>query len=61
MPLAKQWTGEGRAHAGLIFTNPKRFDLASLRYPVTVIDGLREILSDQQVLDLVAVTGLQPG
>jgi hypothetical protein len=47
--LATRWTGEGRAHSGLIFTNPKRFNLATLAYPGNLITALRRFLKDPPV------------
>lgn len=49
MPLAAQWAGAGRAHTGLIFTNPKRFNRASLAYPGSVIAALGEFLTDPPI------------
>ena len=49
MPLAAQWAGAGKAHAGLIFTNPRRFNRATLAYPGNVIAALREFLTRQPV------------
>jgi hypothetical protein len=46
MPLAAQWAGAGRAHTGLIFTNPKRFNRATLAYPGNVIVALSEFLTN---------------
>lgn len=43
-PLAQQWAGEGKIHAGLIFTNPKRFNRASLAYPGNVIGALARFI-----------------
>lgn len=45
MPLAAELAGAGGAHAGLIFTNPKRFNRATLAYPGNVIAALREFLT----------------
>ena len=45
MPLAAELVGAGRSHAGLIFTNPKRFNRANLAYPGDVIAALREFLT----------------
>jgi hypothetical protein len=48
-PLPTQWATEGRTHAGLIFTNPKRFDRASLSYPGNLIAALRRVLDDPPI------------
>ncbi|HSF87310.1 MAG TPA: DUF5615 family PIN-like protein [Acidimicrobiia bacterium] len=45
MPLAAQWAGAGKAHAGLIFTNPRRFNRANLAYPGNVVVALNALLS----------------
>lgn len=47
--LATRWTGEGRAHSGLIFTNPKRFNRATLAYPGNLITALRRFLDGPPV------------
>lgn len=49
MPLATRWGGENKAHAGLVFTNPKRFNRATLAYPGNVIAALREFLTDPPI------------
>jgi hypothetical protein len=49
IPLATQWASEGRTHAGLIFTNPKRFDRASLAYPGNLIAALHRFLDDPPI------------
>ena len=49
MPLATQWAGAGEAHAGLIFTNPRRFNRATLAYPGNLIAALREFLADPPI------------
>ena len=46
MPLATQWAGAGKAHAGLVFTNPRRFNRATLAYPGNVVAALCEFLTD---------------
>jgi len=43
-PLANQWATENRTHPGLIFTNPKRFNRASMAYPGNLITALRSFL-----------------
>lgn len=42
--LTELWAAEGRSHAGLIFTNPKRFNRASVAYPGDVIAAVRRFL-----------------
>ncbi|MDJ0952603.1 MAG: DUF5615 family PIN-like protein [Acidimicrobiia bacterium] len=42
MPLAAQWASEHKTHSGLIFTNPKRFNRATLAYPGNLIASLRK-------------------
>jgi hypothetical protein len=44
--IAAKWATEGRAHAGLIFTSPKRFHRATLAYPGNLVVALRELLRD---------------
>jgi len=46
MLLVVQWTAEARAHPGLILTNPKRFNRATLAYPGNVITALSEFLME---------------
>lgn len=43
-PLADQWATANRLHPGLIFTNPKRFNRATLTYPGNLITALRRFL-----------------
>jgi len=47
--LSNQWTTENRAHAGLIFTNPKRFNRATLSYPGNLITALRVFRDDPPI------------
>lgn len=49
VPLASQWTGESRTHAGLIFTNPRRFNRATIAYPGNLITALRHFLNDPPI------------
>lgn len=49
VPLAAHWTGEGRTHAGLIFTNPRRFNRATIAYPGNLITALRRFLNDPPI------------
>lgn len=47
--LAEQWASEGRPHAGLIFTNPRRFSRATIAYPGNLITALRRFLADAPI------------
>ncbi len=49
MPLATQWSGQRRSHAGLIFTNPKRFNRATLAYPGNVVSALHQFLAEPPI------------
>ena len=49
MPLASKWAGEHKTHAGLIFTNPKRFNRSTLAYAGNLIALLREFLTDPPI------------
>lgn len=49
MPLATQWAGEGKPHPGLIFTNPRRSNRATIAYPGNLIAALRQFLTDHPV------------
>ena len=44
--IAGRWATEGRAHAGFIFTSPKRFNRATLASPGNLVVALRELLRD---------------
>lgn len=48
MPLAMRWTGTNTAHASLIFTNPKRFNRATVAYPGNLTRG-RHFLADPPI------------
>ena len=56
-PLADRWTGEGRTHAGLTFTNPRRFNRATIAYPENLISPQlpQRATGRQSVVDLVAL------
>lgn len=49
MSLAMRWTGMNTAHAGLVFTSPKRFNRATVAYPGNLTRGLRLFLADPPV------------
>lgn len=51
MPLASLSAAAGRAHAGLVLTNPKRFHRATLAYPGNLISALRDFLVDPPITD----------
>ena len=44
LALAARWADDGRRHAGLIFTHPRKFNRASLAYPGNLITALRRFL-----------------
>jgi hypothetical protein len=44
--IAALWAMDGRSHAGLIFTSPKRFNRATLAYPGNLVVALRKVLGD---------------
>lgn len=47
--LAAEWEGADKGHAGLIFTNPKRFNRASLAYPGNATAALATFVDDPPV------------
>ena len=47
--LAAQWTSEGKAHFGLIFINPRRFNRATIAYPGTLMAALRRFLDSPPI------------
>ena len=47
--LAAVWAAEDKQHHGLAFTNPKRFNRASLAYPGNLIAALGEFLANPPV------------
>ena len=49
MSLTSQWASSGRAHAGVVFTNPRTFNRASLAYPQSLIRALRRFLVEPPV------------
>ncbi|MCP4961641.1 MAG: hypothetical protein GY925_20540 [Actinomycetia bacterium] len=53
--IAADWVAEGRVHQGLVFTNPKRFNRATIAYPGNLIGALREFLADPPALGSSAV------
>jgi Domain of unknown function (DUF5615) len=44
--IAAQWATAGRVHAGLILTNPKRFNRATRAYPGNLVVALHELLGE---------------
>ena len=53
--LANQWALEGRTDAGLIFTNPRRFNRADLAYPGNLLAALRTLLEHPPELGRAAI------
>lgn len=47
--LANRWASEGKAHAGLVYTSPRRFNRASLAYEGKLLDALRRFLETPPV------------
>lgn len=47
--LAARWTSGGKTHPGVLFTNPKRFNRASLAYPGNAIAALAAFVDDPPV------------
>lgn len=47
--LAEQWAGDGRPHAGLIFTSPRRFNRATIAYPGNLVRALSRFLADAPI------------
>lgn len=47
--LAARCAADGRAHPGLIFTNPKRFHRASLAYPGNLVAALDRFLDEPPI------------
>ena len=49
LQLVAQRAAAGSAHAGLILTNPRRFNRATVAYPGNVIAALKEFLTQLPV------------
>lgn len=47
--LSEEWAGDGRPHAGLVFTNPRRFNRATIAYPGNLITALGQFLADPPI------------
>ena len=47
--LTAQWAAENRPHAGLLYTNPKRFNRATLAYSGNLINALLTFLDDRPI------------
>jgi hypothetical protein len=48
--IAGRWVAESRPHTGLIFTNPKRFNRATVAYPGNLVVALRVLLEDSPAI-----------
>jgi hypothetical protein len=44
--ILNRWAANGRQHARVIFTSPKRFNRATLAYPGDLLATLRALLED---------------
>jgi hypothetical protein len=44
--IAARWVTEGRTHAGLVFTSPKRFNRATRAYPGNLVTALHGLLME---------------
>ena len=44
--IAARWAAESRSHTGIIFTNPRRFNRATVAYPGNLVVALRALLED---------------
>ena len=44
--LANTWATRGESHSGIVFTNPRRFDRASLGYPGNLMKALSTLLGE---------------
>lgn len=53
--ITARWAVEQKDHAGLVFTNPKRFNRATLACPGNLIAALRALLQDPPELGVSAV------
>jgi hypothetical protein len=43
--IVRTWTASGEAHAGVIFTSPRRFHRGSTNYPENLVVSLTALLS----------------
>src|SRR5262249_46354247 len=48
-PLADSWSRSGRAHSGIVFTSPGRFNRAAKAYPGDLIAALQEFLTNPPI------------
>lgn len=47
--LSDRWAADGKTHPGLVFTNPRRFDRATIAYPGNLIAALKVFLADPPI------------
>lgn len=47
--LSAAWAAAGKSHSGLVFTNPRRFNRATLAYPGNMIAALGDFLTEAPV------------
>lgn len=48
-PLASGWASRGRAHAGIVFTHPRRFARSVAAYPGSLVAALAAFAEDPPV------------
>ena len=58
--LNSQWAADGDVHAGLIFTDPARFDRRAAAYPAPLISALDRFLAQPPVEGRSWTWWLQP-
>lgn len=49
LPIARSWTTDGRSHAGLLLTSPRRFSRARSSYPGDLIAALDRFLHEPPI------------
>ena len=58
--LASQWAANATPHAGIVYTNPNRFNRNTTAYPTTLITALNHFLQHPPVKGHNWVWWLQP-